>query len=213
MARHSVAAACVLVLALSACSSHQSGGSGALVSASTAPQPVITAPSAITPSTSGPTHTSTHQPATHTPKPPGSSAPPQPADFGFSWSNAECQWSVTSDGKADVRMTGNVAATAPNTGMIVLTVTSNGGGVPSVTQYYPPAHLKTGDNRYVADINAPAADFESHTITFKGTLTFNGQPDDLAGDDAESLAVTFPATFQAATGESIENLGCSHVSN
>lgn len=223
MARHSVAAACVLVIALSACSSQPQTGNGALQAASAVPQPVP-APTDAGPlpsgaTTSGPTQTrtaatspSTHKPGTHAPKPSGSSAPPV-ADFAFSWSNAECQWFLTSSGSADVRMTGNVAASAANTGMIVLTVTSNGGGVPPVTQYYPPAHLKAGDNRYVADVIAPAADVESHTITFKGTLAFNGQPDDLSGDDAASLAVTFPATFQAAAGESVEYLTCNHVPN
>jgi hypothetical protein len=216
MLSRTVTVACVLMLGLSACSKSVPPGQPA--AATTEPgsttQALGNAPSvdATTKPPGQGTGTGT-KPATHTSAPTGPTTPAA-ADFGFGWSNAECQWSLSGSTSAEVRMTGTVTSTAPNTAMIILTVSSNGGGVPQITQYYPAAHLAKGDTRYVADITAPLANLANHTIRFTGTLTFNGQRDDLAADNANSLAVTFPATFQAATtGGNVEFLGCAHVSN
>jgi hypothetical protein len=219
-----VALACLVMLGVSACS-----GSAPEQSADGQPQlgsaadPTTTTTTTAT-TTAGnepgggapggglpPAGAGTTQPRPATSASGGATTPSQVVDFGFGWSNAECQWSITGNGSADLRMTGNVAATSPNTAMITLTVTSNGGGVPQTVQYYPAAHLNQGDNRYVAEIVAPLPNLANHTIAFTGTLTFNGQRDDLATDDANSLAVTFPATFQAAPGDNVEYLGCRHV--
>jgi hypothetical protein len=218
-----VALACLVMLGVSACS-----GSAPEQSADGQPQ-LGSAADPTTTTTTTATTTAGNEPGggapggglppagagTTQPRPAtsasGGATTPSQVDFGFGWSNAECQWSITGNGSADLRMTGNVAATSPNTAMITLTVTSNGGGVPQTVQYYPAAHLNQGDNRYVAEIVAPLPNLANHTIAFTGTLTFNGQRDDLATDDANSLAVTFPATFQAAPGDNVEYLGCRHV--
>jgi hypothetical protein len=103
---------------------------------------------------------------------------------------------------------GNVLHT---TGTIKSTVTTNGGGIPTGSETTFAKFLTPGFMDYIGyTIRAPEANFASHSITFTATLTFDGVPDQLGGDNTASLLIHFPTAFQAGNdGE--ENLTCDHV--
>ena len=137
---------------------------------------------------------------------------PDDTDYSVAWTNADCHWFVDPQGTASVTatqyITGNVLHT---TGTIKSTVSTNGGGIPTGSETMSAKFLTPGFKDYNGyTIRAPEANFASHSITFTATLTFDGVPDQLDGDNTASLLIHFPTAFHAGNdGE--ENLTCDHV--
>jgi hypothetical protein len=219
---------CVLVLAAAttACSHPPAKGvagidavGSATPTTSLTPTPTLTAGTstststgtgtqpATTPTTSRPAHGGS------TPKPSKSaSAEPADADYGVSWSNADCEWIVRSDGSATVQASLTIGATDTNTdGTVKLTITHDAGATLGGTaEIFGPSKLMKGSTSLNPTENGTGADLINRTITFVATLTFDGVPDSLDADNVNKLAIHFPGSFQA-NNEGVENLGCTHV--
>ena len=223
MSRRRIAAlpCAFMTIAMLAACSHSGAHSTSRLSAAGGASPTV-APgpnpaTASAPATSAASQTTAPAPGHTTKKssaPQSSHSPsagPDDTDYAVGWSNADCHWVVDHNGTAYVYARESITGSVPHTlGAVRTTVTSNGGGVPTVSELFSAAGFKPGlPTSFEFQVSAPPANFESHSITFTASLTFLGVPDQLAGDNTASLLIHFPATFvPSADGQ--EYLTCEH---
>ncbi len=108
-------------------------------------------------------------------------------------------------------MRGYIAvAGAIKTGSVTARITDDGGTLRTSEKYS--AHLLPADSTVILSLafDQTASELKGTTVTYTGTLVFEGVTDGLDADNSASLKVTFPATFMPGN-QGDENLGCSHV--